>query len=128
MVSFKILRTKHNGKENRNFNLVRQNGTDDYLFLHFKTPVIFTLFDKVHRIAQGTCIILSPNTPHAFHPENCELVHDWIHFLPSDKNVFADLKIELNTFFSPSNPDFITASVKRCELEHINKNEFFERY
>ena len=126
MVLFRIIRTKHNGKESQNFHLIRPNGTDDYLFLHFKTPVIFTLFDKVYHIASGTCIILSPNTPHAFRPVDCELVHDWIHFMPTENGDFFQLGIDINTFFTPSNPDFITTLTKKCELEFISKNEFYE--
>ena len=126
MIHFKIIRTKHNGRENKNFHLIRPNGTNDYLFLHFKTPVIFTLFDKDHSVMPGTCIVLSPNTPHSFRPDGCELVHDWAHFMPTENDDFDRFGIDINAFFQPSNPDFITASIKRCELELINKSEFYQ--
>lgn len=126
MVSFKIIRTKHNGKENKSFHLVRPSGTDDYLFLHFKTPVIFTLFDVEYNISPGTCIIMSPNTPHSFKADSCDLVHDWIHFMPTETDNFSLFGIDINTFFKPENTDFITASVKNCELELINKDDFYE--
>lgn len=125
MTHYNVIRTRHNGKEGRDFKLVRPNGTDDYLFLHFKTPVIFALFDETHHISSGTCILLSPGTPHAFYPNGCELVHDWMHFMPIDKD-FLKLKIDINTFFIPENSNFITASIKRCELELINKDELYE--
>ena len=32
----------------------------------------------------------------------------------------------INTFFTPDNTDFITASVKSCELELISKDDFYE--
>ena len=123
---FNVIKTKHNGKERPAFRLIRLSGTDDYLFLHFKTPVIFTLFNKTHHISPGTCILISPGTPHAFHPDGCELIHDWMHFMPSDEGIFSKLKIDINTFFTPENTDFITVSVKRCELELINKGELYK--
>ena len=126
MVHYTVIRTKHNGKENRDFELDRPYGTNDYLFLHFKTPVIFTLSGETHHISPGTCILLSPGTAHAFYPENCDLVHDWVHFMPSDCREFTRFGIDINNFFTPVSSDFITASVKRCELELINKDEFYE--
>lgn len=126
MISYKVIQTKHNGREDRNFKLIRPHGTDDYLFLHFKTPVIFTLFDKIHHIFPGTCILLSPGTPHEFYPNDCELVHDWMHFMMSDESEFMKLNIKINTFFTPVDPNFITTSVKRCELELIYRDELYE--
>lgn len=126
MIHYNVIRTKHNGKEKPDFKLVRPEGTDDYLFLHFKTPVIFTLFDKVHHVSPGMCILLSPGTPHSFYPDNCELLHDWMHFIPSNDGDFKNLKIDINTFFTADNLSFITATIKRCELELIYKEELYE--
>lgn len=126
MIHYNVIRAKHNGKEKPDFKLVRPTGTDDYLFLHFKTPVIFTLFDEVHHLSPGMCILLSPGTPHVFFPDNCELIHDWIHFRPSDYNDFAKLKIDINTFFTAVNLNFITTAIKRCEHELLYKDELYE--
>lgn len=126
MIHYDVIRAKYNGKEKSDFNLVRPIGTDDYLFLHFKTPVIFTLFDEVHHISPGMCILLSPRTPHEFSPDNCELLHDWMHFIPSDENIFAKLKIDLNTFFTAVNLSFITTTIKKCEHELLYKEEFYK--
>jgi len=125
-MKFNVMRTKHNGKENPSFRLVREHGTDDYLFLHFKTPTVFTLFKETRHILPGTCILMPPKTPHSFYPEDCVLIHDWIHFMPYDENEFSKLKIDINTFFVPDDPGFITSSIKKCELELIHKDEFYE--
>lgn len=126
MTRYNVIRTKHNGKEEPGFKLVRPNGTDDYLFLYFKTPVIFTLFNEVHHILPGTCILLSPGTPHAFYPDNCALIHDWMHFMPADFNDFENLKIDINTFFTGNDLSFITTAIKKCEQELIYKDGFYE--
>lgn len=123
MNSFNVIRIKHEGKENKDFRLSRPYGTEEYLFLHFKTPVIFTLLGKTHSISPGTCILLSPGTPHSFYPDECDLVHDWIHFT-TDYNL--EDKIDINVFFKPIHSDFITSSVKKCELEKIYKEVSYE--
>lgn len=126
MLRYSIIRTKHGAKVPRTFKLNRPNGTNDYLFLHFKTPVIFTLFDKVHNLPAGTCILLSPKTPHAFQPDNGELIHDWMHFMPSDEDEFLNLKIDINTFFTVENLNFISTTIKTCESELICKDALYE--
>lgn len=126
MLYYDIIRIKHNGKEPSDFKLNRPNGTDDYLFIHFKTPVIFTLFDTTHHISAGTCILLSPKTPHGFYPDECELVHDWMHFMPSNEDMFLNLGIDINAFFSIVNNNFITPTIKICELELIYKDELYK--
>lgn len=128
MLFYKVIKTKHNGKECRDFKLNRPSGTVDYLFLHFKTPVIFNLDKKTYKLPTGTCILLSPGTAHEFYPDDCELVHDWMHFLPSDEDEFLKLNLKLNTFFTPTDTKFITVSVKKCEYELIYKEEFYKEF
>lgn len=118
MQNFNVVRVKHNGKESKDFKLVRPHGTEEYLFLHFKSPVIFTLSGEKYNISPGTCILLSPGTPHCFHPDGCELLHDWAHFT-TDYGIESE--IDINTFFKPIDSDFITSSIKKCELEKIYK-------
>lgn len=125
-MNFKVVKTKHNGKENEGFNLVRPHGTDDYLFLHFKSPVNFIIDNQKKIISPDTCIILSPKTPHFFSPYKCALVHNWMHFIPFDEKGFLSLGLPINTFFTPVNTGFITSSVKKCEIELIYKDSFFE--
>lgn len=126
MPDYRVMRTRHNGREDADFKLARPNGTDDYLLLHFKSPVHFTLQHTTRRILPGECILLTPGTPHAFFPDGCELVHDWMHFIPDDTAAFHSLGLPLDTFFTPTETDFITSLVKKCEMELINRHEHNE--
>lgn len=128
MIFFDVFRTRHNWKEDASFKLVRPSGTNDYLFLHFKTPVVFTLFDETLKVLPGSCILLSPGTPHGFYPESNELVHDWVHFMPSDEKEFLDFGIEVNCFFNPIDTGFITSALKKCEFELIYGNELYKEF
>jgi len=126
MLSYRVIRTKHSAKLPNTFRLNRLKGTGDFLFIYFKTPVVFTLFDKIHNISSGTCILLSPGTPHAFYSKEGELIHDWMHFMPSDEEEFLNLGIDINTFFTIENLNFISTAIKTCEAELIYKDPLYE--
>lgn len=126
MFDYHVIRTKHSGYEPGTFRLNRPVGTDDYLLLHFQTPVFFTLDNVEQSIPAGSCILLSPGTPHAFYPNRDGLVHDWVHFMPSERSAFFNLQFPLNTFFMPAHTGLITTTLKRCEQELIYKNEQYE--
>lgn len=125
MIDFDVIRTKHNGREPEGFSLIRQHGVGEYLFLHFKTPAKMTLSGKTHSLIPGTCIILTPGTPHELYTDGCDLVHDWMHFFPTDEAVFSKLKIEINAFFTLTENDFITSMIKHCEDELIFKDDYY---
>lgn len=126
MIKYNVLRTRPSWKENKEFKLVRTSGTDDYLLLHFKTPVIFNLSGEEYKVSAGSCILLTPGTPHAFYPVETELVHDWMHFIPSDETEFLKSGLKFNAFFKPVDVSFITTACKKCESELIYKDDSYE--
>jgi len=126
MIKYNVLRAKHNWREPADFKIMRIRGTADWLLLHFKCPVVFEIFNQKHHLDTGTCILIEPKTSYSFYPDGCELVHDWIHFIVSDETEFRNFKIDINNFFKPLDPSFITSAVKKCELELIEKDIFHE--
>lgn len=127
-MTYQVLRARHNWAEDETFFLSRPNGTDDWLFLHFKSPVLFRLADaEEERIEAGTCILLTPKTPHAFAPIGGKLLHDWVHFLPLKQESFSALKIDQNVFLHPQETGFITDAIHQIEQEVIRRDRFFER-
>ena len=126
MLDYRVIRTKHSGFETSDFKLARPSGTPDYLFLHFRTPVRFELCGEERLLPVGSCILLTPATPHAFYPVGCDLVHDWMHFLPSDRQEFERMGLPLDTVFAPSETGFITSLIKKCEMECIDRGDGYE--
>lgn len=121
MNNFIIHKLKNCGMERKGFRLFRQNGSGDYLFLHFKSHVDFFLHDEEFIVKPGTCFIFTPYCSYEFRATNEPLIHDWIHFIPNDLSIFDYLKLPLDTPFYPHNTDFITDMVKSVELEFLNK-------
>ncbi len=126
MIEYRVIRTKHNGRECEWFALGRPHGTPEYLFLHFKSAAKMLLGGEMHSLIPGTCLIMSPDTPHSIYSDGCELVHDWMHFMPADENEFLKLEIDINAFFILTETDFITSFIKHCENELIFKDKFYE--
>jgi AraC family transcriptional regulator of arabinose operon len=126
MLSYHVNRTKHSGFEPSDFSLSRPAGATDYLLLHFQTPVRMTLRDEELYLPVGSCVLLRPATPHAFTPVGGDLIHDWMHFMPSDREEFERLGLPLDTVIFPNETGFITSLVKQCEMEHIDRGDGYE--
>ena len=127
-IRYEVLRARHNWSEREDFVLSRPDGTDEYLFLHFKSPVLFRLDAKEpKRIEKGTCILLSPHTPHGFHPVEGPLLHDWMHFNLLDPTDFDTLKIDQNVFLSPAETRFITEGVAVIEQELLSRPPLYRQ-
>ncbi len=125
---YQVLRARHNWAEEADFFLQRPFGTDEYLFLHFKSPVQFILKKQSpQRLEAGTCILLAPHTPHAFSPLEGKLLHDWMHFFPADEERFGALELPRNVFLSPPKTRFITESLRTIEQELLTCEAFYER-
>ena len=121
----KIVIITHEGKEKKGFLLDRKNGTSNYLFLHFKTKVKLLENDTIINVEKGGCIIYTPNIQHWFFAEEEALIHDWVHFLTDDSDIFFSLDLPLNKVFYPADTQFITSDILKCEKENFNKDTFY---
>lgn len=125
-IFYNAINLKCEGHEKQGFILDRPNGTDDYLFLHFKTPVNILQNDNIINVTQGTCLITTPRRHHWFESPDCELEHDWVHFIPDNADEFLNLGLPVNKIFMPLRTNFITSLVKDCQEEIINKEMYWE--
>jgi AraC-like DNA-binding protein len=122
---YKAIKLKHDGFEKRGFILNRPNGTQNYTFIHFKTPVNIKLKGEIIRTKSGACIIYAPGSLHWVESDECDLVHDWLHFIPNNEQAFKQLYLPLNHIFYPSGVYFITKRIMNCEIEFINKEMYW---
>jgi len=125
-MKFTVVKLKHEGKERKGFVLNRPNGTKDFLFIHFKTPANLLQNDIKIQINPGACIIYTPNTRHWFEVTDCDLIHDWVHFLPENPEEFINFGLPINRIFYPPQVHFITPAIMACESEFINKELSWE--
>ncbi len=69
---------RHEWPEKPGFCLDRPQGRPFYIFIHFKTPVSFTLGGECMQLPPGACVIIPPNEASVIRSE-CQLIHDWMH-------------------------------------------------
>ncbi len=67
-----------NKAESADYLISRPNGSGDWLFLHFRTPVIVRGFDE---LPAGTCLLFSPRAPQWYRGASSEgFCNDYVHF------------------------------------------------
>lgn len=125
-IHYKAIRLKCNGCEKKGFICNRPNGTADFLFLHFKTPVRIWQDNEIVSASQDTCMVTTPGYRHWFESNECDLIHNWVHFIPDDVNAFLKLGFPINKLFCPVKTDFITMQMKECQDEFINRKPHWE--
>jgi AraC-like DNA-binding protein len=123
--AYEVFKLKHNGTEKQGFILNRPHGTKDYIFIHFKTPVNIYENGEVKRIKSGACIIYSPGSLHWFESDECDLVHDWFHFMPRNEQTFHEMPLYFNEIFYPSCVYSISQRIINCENEFVNKEVYW---
>ena len=125
-ISYKIKSIDFERREKKGFIINRPNGTNDFLFIHFKSPVKLLQEDSIIEVEKGACWITTPNTKHWFEAAECELVHDWFHFLPYQPDEFLNLGFEVNKIFYPNCTGLLTLLVRECYEEFVNKDVYWQ--
>lgn len=103
-------------REPRGFSL-RQNGGEEYVFLHFKTPVLI----EGQRYETGTYVLYGMHEWRCFSSPECELIHDWFHATGEVAELAKDAGIELSKPCTLPYSDFITGIITEIELEVLQK-------
>ena len=106
--------------------IYRPNGSGDYLFLLFKTPMKVYLDKRLSISKENACILYAPG-----YEQYYKAVHrfrnSYLHF-----SCKADLKkqyrIPLNTVFYPGNCEEIDACIRLLHKEHIANDLFSDEY
>lgn len=123
---YKILRMNYCGREGADFILNRTHGTDDYLFIQFKSHGKILIGDELTDFAPGDCIVYDKNMPHYFRPVGEELCHDWIHFLVDDDKKFRNCGIVFSALMHPTHFPYLSDIVSSMHSEHINRENGYE--
>lgn len=107
--------------EKKNFVLHRDNIGEQYIFIHFLTPVTAILKGKQVSINPGGCVFFGTNSMQHFSSELCSLLHDWFHADSSCLELMDKYGLECETVYYPEDSDEITRMITAIELEYINK-------
>jgi len=112
--------------ERLGFELYRKTTGDEYIFIHYLTPVTITVDGKTFEAKKGACIIYDKFSEQRFSSPSSKLLHDFVHFNCKLTPLMAKYGLEFNKVYYPINSDSITAIVQTIEKENISKFEYFE--
>jgi len=118
----KIKCARHLYPENVPFSLLREKGLEEeYVFVHFLSPVRMQLGEDMISVFPSTCILYNTNTPQLWYCD-VPLIHDWIHITGNVKEAIVKYGLEFDKLYPLQNSFFVTNITN--EIEH----EFFCRY
>lgn len=122
----KILKVKTMWPERAGFHLHRRTTGNEYVFVHYLTPVSITIDGKKIEALKGACIIYDKYSEQIFSSPNSKLLHDFVHFNCNLTPVMAKYGLEFNKIYYPINSDSITSIIQTIEKETISKFDFYD--
>lgn len=120
-----IIRVKSLWPERKNFALQRTSTGNEYIFIHYLTPVEVFLDGKWVAVKKGGCILYDKYSKQQFRSPENRLIHDFIHFDGNLTSIMARYGLEFNTLYYPINSDSITAVIQSIEKETLAKYEYY---
>jgi AraC family transcriptional regulator of arabinose operon len=77
IVSFMAVDSFHS----KDFKLNREHGTNDYLFVNFKSPALLWVENRYVSVDNGSCVLFDKHAKQSYFPNGeIEFLHDFIHF------------------------------------------------
>ena len=120
----KITHIRSQWHEPQNFSIQRHDTGEEYIFIHFLTPVQLLDGDQWIPVDSGSCILYGKHTHQHFRSPDCALNHDWFHATGDLSPLLERYGLACNRVYRPSNSGFITELVRSMECETIGQRLF----
>ena len=125
MIVINITRLRHAWPENAGFEITHEKNRNDYIFIHFHTPVTLTLNGITTRLHPHACVIFHKDTGLHFKAEE-NLIHDWMHFEGDIPEFLAKYSLECDKIYYPGAYDYITDAIRSIETEHFSRKSHYK--
>ncbi|MDD6882911.1 MAG: AraC family transcriptional regulator [Eubacteriales bacterium] len=116
---------RHSWPERAGFTLRRKQGAEEYVLLHFHTPVELYFGHQTHIVAGGTVIVFAPHTPHEFFSPG-PLLHDWMHIVGNFDAEMSRFGLAPDTLYSCGCGQRISEIVSLMEGEFFAQRDFWQ--
>lgn len=113
-----VQRVRHRWSERAGFVLNRPRGTQDYVLLHFLSPVELRFSGQAFHADKGSLIVFSPHTPHGFDAQE-PLLHDWIRLTGDVAEMMNEYALKTDTLYQ------LDESAMVSEIIALMESEFF---
>lgn len=126
-MNYKLNCIGYNYLESKKFVINRPNGSGDYLFLFFPTPVNILLQGQIVLTKPNAIIIFSPECPQYYCNQTDGFVNDWFHIISENLiNTALLLGLPFNQVFYVDQDQFIRDFIHNLELEYKMKELAYE--
>lgn len=125
----KIGSVGYNHSHDDRFVMDRPNGPGSYLFLLIKSSALFIVNGYEHKVAKGSYIILSPNTPCYYKALEDVYCDDWFHFGMDESDIkrLNDLGIKLDEPVYLGNIEELSHIILNITYEHYSADKYNEQ-
>lgn len=107
-------------RSNHDFDTIyRPGGSEDYLFLQFKSPMKVYLKDKIVITRENACILYTLGMPQHYQAVQ-RFRNSYLHF-SSDENPAQSFPMPENTVFYPENAMQIDSLISRLQQEYFDR-------
>lgn len=107
---------RHEWPEKAGFCLDRPKGMPCYIFIHFKTPVTYSIDGIESELTPGACVICPPNTRSMIYSEG-QLIHDWMHLTGDVAEMLRSYSLECKQIYYVKDSAYISRVVQSLERE-----------
>ena len=122
----KVTNVKSLWPEKQGFSLERKNTGNQYIFVHFLSPISAIQNGREEKIKSGACILYSKYSHQQFSAPDAPLVHNWFHLTGNLNKLLSKYHLEENKFYYPANSEIITDIIQNIEIEFMLRNKYWD--
>lgn len=113
-------------RSNPNYDRIeRPNGSGDYLFLCFMTPMKVYLKSETVIAKEGACILYTPGTPQTYRAVK-RFKNSFVHFTCDDDSFLTTYDLPVNRIVYPPDIDALNNLLQFIYVESVGKQEHYE--
>ncbi len=103
----------------------RPEGSGDYLFLYFMTPMKMHLEADTCITREGACILYTPGTAQTYRAVK-RFKNSFVHFSCDDNDFLKTYDLPVNRIVYPPDPDSLNTLLQYIYVESVGKQEHYE--
>jgi len=104
--------------------LERKNTGNQYIFLHFHTPVQVYTNKEFVKTSGNSFMIINKFSYQKFIVSDCRMIHDWMHIEGNLNPLMQSANLFYNTIYEISTGNFITKLIQETEIELLCPDKY----
>ncbi len=122
---FRLHYCDYDVSESNGSRIYRPNGSGDYLFLYFMTPMKLYKNHKLELTRPGACILYTPDFFQHYEAVR-EFKNSYLHFESDHPNFPSHYQIPENVVFYPHQTEGINQLIRQIQAEYLTRSSYYE--